>query len=203
MHSTKPVPGCDVGEVAGGQVAVRLVAKLLSEAESWSVRCLAGWNICRCWDCFKSLYLLPDFDFDTAAYSLQERESGRFGRRLGIVELKGCESGAFVDGIAEDKRLSSPWSAVYISFRQKIITAHWANTYHFSHQPTLKPSSVVRKQRNVVNSRTEPRHSSSTTPDNTVQSVVRSLLHASELFLGIQAIAAELLGKDCESGCIR
>jgi hypothetical protein len=34
MHSTKPVPRRDVGEVAGGQVAVGLEAELLSEAES-------------------------------------------------------------------------------------------------------------------------------------------------------------------------
>jgi hypothetical protein len=50
--------------------------------------------------------LLPDFNFDTTAHALQERESSRFGRRLGIFKLEGCKSGAFVDGVAEDERLS-------------------------------------------------------------------------------------------------
>jgi hypothetical protein len=62
-----------------------------------------------------SLCALLDFNLDATAYALQERESGRFGGRLGVVELEGCESGAFVDGVAEDERLSFPWSVFYIS----------------------------------------------------------------------------------------
>jgi hypothetical protein len=50
--------------------------------------------------------LSPGFDLDAAAHALQEGESGCLWRRLSIVELKGCESSAFVDGVAEDERLS-------------------------------------------------------------------------------------------------
>lgn len=70
-----------------------------------------------------STSLLLDFDFNTAAHALQERESGRLGRRLGVVELEGRESGAFVDGVAEDERLLSRWSAFYISLRQETVIA--------------------------------------------------------------------------------
>jgi hypothetical protein len=107
VHSTKPVPGCDVGEVAGGQVAVGLVAELLSEA-GVLVSEVSRWIGMRVDDgtVSQSLCLLLDFNFDATAYALQEREGGRFGGRLGVVELEGCESGAFVDGVAEDERLS-------------------------------------------------------------------------------------------------
>jgi hypothetical protein len=120
---------------------------------------------------------------------------------LGLVELEGCESGAFVDGVAEDERLLPPLSAFHVFLRPRLIMAHCVATYHFSHQPTLETSGIVSKQRNVVNSRTESGHPG-TIPDDAVQSVVGSLLHAYKLVLSVQAIAAELLGQDCESCCI-
>jgi hypothetical protein len=57
---------------------------------------------------------LPGFDLNATAYALQEREGDRLGRRLGLVELEGCESGAFVDGVAEDERLLPPLSAFHV-----------------------------------------------------------------------------------------
>jgi hypothetical protein len=117
---------------------------------------------------------------------------------LGLVELEGCESGAFVDGVSENERLLFQWLASCNMVRQRIATADRVTTYHFSNQPTLQTGSIVSEQRDIVNSRAEPRHASAV-PDNTVESVVRSLLHASKLFLGVQAVAAQLLGQDGES----
>ena len=65
----------------------------------WGIGC--GWD----WVSVTLSPYLLNLDFDTAAYALQERERGRLGRRLSLVELEGCESGAFVDSIAEDERL--------------------------------------------------------------------------------------------------
>jgi hypothetical protein len=84
-----------------------------------------------------------------------------------LVELEGCESGAFVDGVAEDERLWSPWSALYVSLRLRMITADCVATYHFSHQPTLETSGVISKQCNIVNSRTKSGYTG-TIPDDAV-----------------------------------
>ena len=150
---------------------------------------------------YMEVILSPSFDLNATAYALQERESGRLGRRLGLVELEGCESGAFVDRVAEDERLLSQWSAFYISLRWRVIAAGCTITHHFSNQSTLKTSSIVSKQSDIINNRTEPGYPG-TVPDDTVESIVRSLLHANKLVLSMQAIAAELLGQDCESCCV-
>jgi len=130
MHSTKPVPRRDVGEVAGGQVAVGSEAELLSEAES-SLACRMALVDDPVAD--GGIDLLPGFNFDTTSYALQEGESGRFWGRLSLVELEGCESGAFVDGVAEDEWLLFPWSASCNMIRQRIAIADCVNAYHLSH----------------------------------------------------------------------
>jgi hypothetical protein len=80
-----------------------LEAELLSEANTGqSVRDLVGRRLDLVDGTVFSLCVLLDFYLNAAAYALQEWVSSPLGRRLGLVELEGCESGAFVDGVAED-----------------------------------------------------------------------------------------------------
>jgi hypothetical protein len=57
----------------------------------------------------------------------------------------------------------------------------------------LETCSVVRKQSNAISNGAESGYIG-TVPDDIVQLVVVGGLHASELFYGIEAITAELLG---------
>jgi hypothetical protein len=59
--------------------------------------------------------------------------------------------------------------------------------------------SIVREQCHVISDRTESRNILAI-PDDVVQLVVVSRLHASELFISIETITAKFLGQYCESG---
>lgn len=77
-----------------------------------------------------------------------------------------------------------------------------SQTYHFSHLAIFKTRSVVREQSHAVSNRTESRNIV-TVPDDIVQLVVISRLHASELFISTEIVTAKLFGQDCETSGVR
>lgn len=77
-----------------------------------------------------------------------------------------------------------------------------SQTYHFSNLAILETSSVVRKQSQTISDGTESRYIGAV-PDDIVQSVVVSCLHASELVVRTETITAELLGQNSESRSVR
>jgi hypothetical protein len=125
---------------------------------------------------------------------VKERESDVHGRR----SVGRSKSGAFVDRVAENQRLPIVSSVLPYGERAKVCCNR---TYHFRNLSILKTSSIVRKQRDTISNRAEPRNVRSV-PDDMMQAIIVDSLHASKLFFGVETVAAKLLGQDRESSSV-
>jgi hypothetical protein len=136
----------------------------------------------------------PCFGLNAAAHAVKEGKCDVHGRR----SVGRGKSGAFVDCIAEDQRLHVV-SIILLGTKEGCA---FSRTYHFRNLSILKTSSIVRKQRDPISNRAEPRNIRSV-PDGTMQAIVIDSLHASKLFFSVEPVAAKLLSQDRKSSGVR
>jgi hypothetical protein len=184
VHSSKPVARRDIGEVARRQITVCFESVLYPKASQIS-SVYSGTGRAS-----EFAFDSPGFNLDATSHPLEEWESDVLGRR----SVGRSKRSAFVDGVAEDQRLADHQQ--YSSYGKARLCFN--RTYHFRNLPILKTSSIVRKQRNAISNRAEPRHIRSV-PDDMMQAIVIDSLHASKLFFSVETIAAELLSQDRKS----
>jgi hypothetical protein len=181
VHCSEPVARRDVGEIAGGQVAVGLEAVLHSKA---FVSHHCQWNINGMFYLNAATYLVS---FSTPQPT--------FCKKGKVTCSGGGESG---DAKAAPSLIVLPrirgcniLSADLFYGDEGVISI--SQTYHFGHLAILKTRSIVLEQSHTIGDGTESRDILPI-PDDVVQLVVVGRLHASELLVSTEAITAELFG---------